>query len=66
MVERKSFRKLKSVIQPPYLIEIQTKSYQDFLQWMSLPESGGRRGSRPSFTRCSLSTATTGVIRLIS
>ena len=32
MVERKDFGKLKAVIQPPDLIEIQTKSYKDFLQ----------------------------------
>jgi len=32
MVERKVFGKLKAVLQPPDLIEIQTKSYQDFLQ----------------------------------
>ena len=32
MVDRKVFGKLKAVIQPPDLIEIQTKSYQDFLQ----------------------------------
>ncbi|MFO7937638.1 MAG: DNA-directed RNA polymerase subunit beta [Kiritimatiellia bacterium] len=32
MVERKTFGKLKSVIQPPDLIDIQTQSYEDFLQ----------------------------------
>ncbi len=40
MVERKVFGKLKPVIQPPDLIEIQTKSYQDFLQ---LDVSPGKR-----------------------
>jgi DNA-directed RNA polymerase subunit beta len=40
MVERKVFGKLKAVIQPPDLIEIQTKSYQDFLQ---LDVSPGKR-----------------------
>ena len=32
MIERVSFGKLTSVIQPPDLIEVQTKSYSDFLQ----------------------------------
>ena len=32
MVERQVFGKLKPVIQPPNLIEIQTQSYKDFLQ----------------------------------
>ena len=32
MVERTNFGKLKVVIDPPDLIEIQTKSYSDFLQ----------------------------------
>ncbi len=32
MVERKEFGKLKAVVQPPDLIDIQTKSYKDFLQ----------------------------------
>ena len=40
MVERKVFGKLKAVIQPPDLIAIQTKSYQDFLQ---LDVSPGKR-----------------------
>jgi len=42
MVERKVFGKLKAVIQPPDLIEIQTKSYQDFLQLDVAP--GKREG----------------------
>jgi DNA-directed RNA polymerase subunit beta len=32
MVERKNYGQLKDIIEPPDLIEIQTKSYQDFLQ----------------------------------
>lgn len=40
MVDRKVFGKLKAVIQPPDLIEIQTKSYNDFLQ---LDVAAGRR-----------------------
>ena len=32
MIQRQSFGKLNSVIPPPNLIEIQTKSYEDFLQ----------------------------------
>jgi DNA-directed RNA polymerase subunit beta len=32
MAERKKFGRLKSVIEPPDLIDIQTKSYADFLQ----------------------------------
>jgi DNA-directed RNA polymerase subunit beta len=43
MVERKVFGKLKAVIQPPDLIEIQTKSYQDFLQ---LDVSPGKRDEK--------------------
>ncbi len=32
MITRRQFGKLKPVIQPPNLIEVQTRSYQDFLQ----------------------------------
>ena len=32
MVERLNFGKLKAVIDPPDMIDIQTKSYLDFLQ----------------------------------
>ncbi|NLF21973.1 MAG: hypothetical protein GX590_02330, partial [Lentisphaerae bacterium] len=32
MFQRHVFGKLKPVIQPPNLIEIQTRSYRDFLQ----------------------------------
>jgi len=32
MVERTNFGKLKAVIDPPDMIEVQTKSYDDFLQ----------------------------------
>ena len=42
MVERTDFGKLKAVIEPPDLIEIQTKSYEDFLQLDVNP--GRRRG----------------------
>jgi DNA-directed RNA polymerase subunit beta len=43
MVERKDFGKLKAVAQPPDLIEIQTKSYADFLQ-LDVPP--GRRENK--------------------
>jgi DNA-directed RNA polymerase subunit beta len=43
MVERTDFGKLKAVIQPPDLIEIQTKSYADFLQ-LEVPP--GRRENK--------------------
>ncbi len=36
--ERISFGKIKEVIQPPNLIEIQTKSYEEFLQRFSDPD----------------------------
>ena len=32
MVERTSYGKLKAVIDPPYLIDIQVRSYRKFLQ----------------------------------
>ena len=38
MIQRQSFGRLDPVIQPPNLIEIQTKSYRDFLQ-MDVPPS---------------------------
>lgn len=44
MVERKVFGKLKPVIQPPDLIEIQTKSYQDFLQLDAAPAKREEKG----------------------
>ena len=43
MVERKEFGKLTAVSQPPDLIEIQTKSYADFLQ-LDVPP--GRRENK--------------------
>ena len=49
MVERKVFGKLKAVIQPPDLIEIQTKSYQDFLQLDSAPGKREEKGLHAIF-----------------
>ena len=44
MVERTSFGKLTAVIGPPDLIEIQTRSYQDFLQMEVSPQRRKRQG----------------------
>ncbi len=49
MVDRKVFGKLKAVIQPPDLIEIQTKSYQDFLQLDSAPGKREEKGLQAIF-----------------
>jgi len=49
MVERKVFGKLKAVIQPPDLIEIQTKSYQDFLQQDVAPGKREEKGLQAIF-----------------
>jgi len=49
MVDRKVFGKLKAVIQPPDLIEIQTKSYQDFLQKDSAPLKREEKGLQAIF-----------------
>jgi len=49
MVERKVFGKLKAVIQPPDLIEIQTKSYQDFLQIDAAPGKREEKGLQAIF-----------------
>ncbi len=49
MVDRKVFGKLKAVIQPPDLIEIQTKSYQDFLQLDSAPAKREEKGLQAIF-----------------
>ncbi len=42
--ERISFGKIKEVIEPPNLIEIQTKSYEEFLQRFSEPDKRLRMG----------------------
>jgi len=49
MVERKVFGKLKPVIQPPDLIAIQTKSYQDFLQMDTAPGKREEKGLQAIF-----------------
>ena len=49
MVERKVFGKLKAVIQPPDLIEIQTRSYQDFLQLDVAPGKRDEKGLQAIF-----------------
>ena len=49
MVDRKVFGKLKAVIQPPDLIEIQTQSYEDFLQTTSAPLKREDKGLQAVF-----------------
>jgi len=49
MVERKVFGKLKPVIQPPDLIDIQTKSYEDFLQLGTAPGKRHKKGLQAIF-----------------
>ncbi|MCL1920700.1 MAG: DNA-directed RNA polymerase subunit beta [Kiritimatiellaeota bacterium] len=49
MVDRKVFGKLKAVIQPPDLIEIQTQSYEDFLQTKSAPLKREEKGLQAVF-----------------
>ncbi|MDD4102265.1 MAG: hypothetical protein PHU80_06495, partial [Kiritimatiellae bacterium] len=49
MVDRKVFGKLKAVIQPPNLIEIQTKSYMDFLQRDVAPGKRDKKGLQAIF-----------------
>ena len=44
MVERTDFGKLKAVLSPPDLIDIQTKSYRDFLQMDTNPMRRKRQG----------------------
>ena len=44
MVQRENFGKLKDVIEPPDLIEIQTVSYRDFLQMDVAPAKRRRTG----------------------
>ena len=49
MVERRNFGKLTPVIQPPDLIAIQTKSYQDFLQADVAPGKREEKGLQAIF-----------------
>jgi len=49
MAERITFGKLKAVIEPPDLIEIQTKSYKDFLQMEASPVRRKRQGLQAIF-----------------
>jgi DNA-directed RNA polymerase subunit beta len=49
MVDRKTFGRLKAVIQPPNLIEIQTKSYMDFLQSDVAPGKREKKGLQAIF-----------------
>ena len=49
MVERKVFGKLTPVINPPDLIQIQTKSYEDFLQLGSAPGKRNKKGLQAIF-----------------
>ena len=47
MVERTNFGKLKAVIDPPNLIEVQTRSYEDFLQMAVNPINRGQSRKKP-------------------
>ena len=49
MVERKTFGKLRPVMEPPDLIEIQTKSYDDFLQLGVKPGDREEKGLQAIF-----------------
>ena len=49
MVERTDFGKLQPVIEPPDLIEIQTRSYREFLQMDSSPAKRKRTGLEAIF-----------------
>ena len=49
MVERVNFGKLKAVIDPPDLIDIQTRSYGDFLQFTTPPAKRQRQGLEAVF-----------------
>lgn len=44
IAERQNFSKLKTVLEPPDLIEIQMRSYHDFLQLGTLPEKRKNHG----------------------
>ena len=47
--ERISFGKIKEVIEPPNLIEIQTKSYEEFLQRFTEPDKRRKMGLQAIF-----------------
>jgi DNA-directed RNA polymerase subunit beta len=49
VVERKNFGKLREIIDPPDLIEVQTKSYADFLQRDVPPEERKNQGLQGVF-----------------
>ncbi|MBQ7188740.1 MAG: DNA-directed RNA polymerase subunit beta [Kiritimatiellae bacterium] len=49
MVERRTFGKLKPVMEPPDLIELQTKSYEDFLQLGTPPTKREDKGLQAIF-----------------
>lgn len=49
MIQRESFGKLNPVIPPPNLIEIQTKSYEEFLQMNVPPAKRENRGLQAAF-----------------
>ena len=50
MVERTNFGKLEAVIDPPDLIEIQSTSYDNFLQMGVHPARRKRQGLQEIFT----------------
>jgi DNA-directed RNA polymerase subunit beta len=49
MAARQHFGKLTEIIEPPNLIEIQTASYRDFLQWDTPPNKRKRVGLQAVF-----------------
>ena len=49
MAERTNFGKLKAVVEPPDLIEVQTKSYRDFLQMDVTPTKRAEQGLQGIF-----------------
>ena len=50
VTERINFGKIKEVIAPPNLIELQTNSYRDFLQEATAPRSRKNTGLQAVFT----------------
>jgi len=69
MIERINFGKLKDIIEPPDLIDLQTKSYRDFLQMDVAPTKRKTIGLQAVFRKsfrsramttgsCSISSAT--------
>lgn len=60
MIQRTQFGKLKAVIDPPDLIDIQRRSYDDFLQIAVASSKRKRQGLEAVFREVFPSRATTG------